>query len=684
MKKIFTLISLFVFSNMVFAQNWTSVTSGITDDIYDVQFATSEVGYAVATGGKVLKTTDSGTTWSQTTSPNSTVGYFSVECINFENVLVFGEFGRIYKSTDGGNSWAQKTTGTTTQINGSELLIDGSTIFAVGGTTGSLLLKSTDIGETWSVLTSPTSVPLRSISFSKTSSQIGYLCGDNNAMYKTTDGGVNWTLQTLPFGTNINAQFSIYALDNDNAISCGGNQRIIKTTNGGTTWTNISNTAANFYRGCYMYDATKFYVVGGNGRILYSSNGGTSFTSQTSGTTSIMRAITVSPCGISYAVGDGGVMRKRLPTITGGADTYSTTQDVSLTVNAADGVLKNDVHQFSASISAILVNGPASGNLTLNSDGSFMYEPVAGFSGQVTFTYKPTDACGSASAANITVTINVVEPNVAPVANPDFYDVDKNKPKTVNAASGVLINDTDANASTTLTTSLTVNVVNGTLTLNANGSFTYTPTTGFVGLDSFAYKAFDGELLSNEVYVVFNVENTAPIAISSSYETDKNITLNVNAPGVLTGATDFNNDNLTAVLSQTTINGTLSLNEDGSFQYVPTNNYVGLDSFAFKASDSDLESDVVYVVINIKQTNTVKAISKQNSIKIYPTIATDKLYIETDCKIEELILIDCIGNSKNIFINNLEIDIEKIKAGIYYLKIIDANNQLHMHKFVKK
>jgi len=73
----------------------------------------------------------------------------------------------------------------------------------------------------------------------------------------------------------------------------------------------------------------------------------------------------------------------------------------------------------------------------------------------------------------------------------------------------VLANDTDANADA-LIAEMVLDVANGTLTLAEDGSFTYTPDAGFVGEDSFTYKAFDGELYSEVVTVTITVNEMAP------------------------------------------------------------------------------------------------------------------------------------------------------------------------------
>ena len=138
--------------------------------------------------------------------------------------------------------------------------------------------------------------------------------------------------------------------------------------------------------------------------------------------------------------------------------------------------------------------------LTLHaSTYDWAFLPVAVPPGSSTFTDSGT---GSVHAA----------PNTAPVAVADSYSTAQNT-ALVQAAPGVLANDTDADTDP-LTAVLDANVTHGSLTLNANGSFTYTPTTGYSGPDSFTYHAHDGTANSNVVTVSLTV--TAPTSTSIS------------------------------------------------------------------------------------------------------------------------------------------------------------------------
>lgn len=99
------------------------------------------------------------------------------------------------------------------------------------------------------------------------------------------------------------------------------------------------------------------------------------------------------------------------------------------------------------------------------------------------------------------------QPNLAPVTYDDVFSTNKNAKLNVGSESGVLANDSDADGDP-LAALLLSGPENGTLTLNEDGSFTYTPNKNFTGTDSFTYWANDGTDYSDVATVTINV--TAP------------------------------------------------------------------------------------------------------------------------------------------------------------------------------
>ena len=116
-------------------------------------------------------------------------------------------------------------------------------------------------------------------------------------------------------------------------------------------------------------------------------------------------------------------------------------------------------------------------------------------------------------------------------------------------APGVLGNDSDPDGDA-FSAVLVSGPGHGSLTLNADGSFAYSPEDNFNGSDSFTYRAGDGSLTSGSATVSLTVSarNDAPSAVDDAYSATEDTTLTVNAPGVLGNDGDPDGDALSAVL----------------------------------------------------------------------------------------------------------------------------------------
>ena len=203
--------------------------------------------------------------------------------------------------------------------------------------------------------------------------------------------------------------------------------------------------------------------------------------------------------------------------------------------------------------------------------------------------------------------------NTPPVAVADSYLTDEDTLLNISGP-GVLINDTDVGGDA-LMAALVSGPANGLLILSPDGSFSYTPNANFNGVDSFTYQANDGLANSSAATVTLTVNpvNDTPVSTTDAYNTDEDIALNVAAPGVLGNDGDVDGDILTAVLVSNPANGTLTLNSDGSFSYMPNANFNGADSLTYQANDGLANSNIATVTLIVNPVNDNPTVAPNNA-----------------------------------------------------------------------
>ena len=209
---------------------------------------------------------------------------------------------------------------------------------------------------------------------------------------------------------------------------------------------------------------------------------------------------------------------------------------------------------------------PAHGSVTFNSDGTYSYMPDVTFAGTDTFDYTVSD--GKGGTATYTETITITPPAIAAVD--DTYTTAFNTPLNGVAKAA----DTYAPGSTFAKTS---NPSHGTVTFHSNGTYTYTPVSGFVGTDSFTYQVTDpvGQTASATETI-----KVAPGAVSEAYSTPFNTSVNGNA-----STADTFVPGSTFAKATNPAHGSVVFNPDGTYTYTPTAGYTGNDSFTYTVTD---------------------------------------------------------------------------------------------------
>ena len=263
----------------------------------------------------------------------------------------------------------------------------------------------------------------------------------------------------------------------------------------------------------------------------------------------------------------------------------------------ASGVLSASDADGDALAYSIVTNaGNGSAAITNAATGAYIYTPNQDATGIDSFTFKVND--GQLDSSTATITVNLAAVNDAPIANNGSVNTSENM-----SVNGVLsVSDVEGDA---LNISIVTNGAKGTVIITnaATGAYTYTPNTGATGVDSFTFKANDGQLDSNTATITVNIAlvNFAPVANNGSLDTN----MNTAEIGTLI-ANDVDGDTLVFSIVSNGLKGTAVITNPvtGAYTYTPDPGEVGADSFSFRVSDGLVNSNIAIVSVNIASVNT--------------------------------------------------------------------------------
>ncbi|WP_425046091.1 Ig-like domain-containing protein [Primorskyibacter sp. S87] len=272
-------------------------------------------------------------------------------------------------------------------------------------------------------------------------------------------------------------------------------------------------------------------------------------------------------------------------------DNVTTAEDQQITFDPRD----NDSDLDGDPLTITGASNPANGSTTVNAGGSITYSPDANFNGNDSFTYTISDGQGGTDTGTIQVTVTAVNDN--PDAVSDTASTNEDQAVIISP----LGNDSDVDGDT-LTVSGTSTPANGSVTINSNGTLTYTPDADFAGNDSFTYTIQDGQGGSDTATVSVSVApvNDPPIASNDSRTTNEDQAVTFD-PRV----NDSDADGNTLTITGTTIptNGSVVINANGTLTYTPDANFNGQDSFGYTLEDGQGGSDTATVQITVNPVN---------------------------------------------------------------------------------
>ncbi|MCC6076110.1 Ig-like domain-containing protein, partial [Pseudomonas sp. GCM10022188] len=256
------------------------------------------------------------------------------------------------------------------------------------------------------------------------------------------------------------------------------------------------------------------------------------------------------------------------------ADTATTAEDTPVNGD----VSANDSTTSGGALSFAKASDPAHGSVVVNSDGTYTYTPDANWSGADSFDYTVTDAASGESLTH-TVTITVTAA-VDLTAVADSISTAEDTP-----VNGTVASNDSTSSGGALSFAKAGDPAHGSVVVNADGTYTYTPDANWSGADSFDYTVTDvasGESLTRTVTITVTaaVDLTA-VADSISTAEDTPVSGDVSANDSTTsgGALSF-------AKAGDPAHGSVVVNTDGTYTYTPDANWSGADSFDYTVTDA--------------------------------------------------------------------------------------------------
>ena len=383
----------------------------------------------------------------------------------------------------------------------------------------------------------------------------------------------------------------------------------------------LTVTSANAANGTVVVnpDNTLTYTpnadFNGDDTITYSvsdGNGG-------AGTASVI--VTVEPANDAPVAGD---------------DVALTGEDGSVTID----VLANDIDPDGDALTVTAANA-ANGSVTVNADNTLTYTPNADFNGDDTITYTVSDGNGGTGTASVIVT---VEPaNDAPVAGDDVALTGEDGSVTID----VLANDTDPDGDALSVVS--ASAANGSVTVNADNTLTYTPNADFNGDDTITYTVSDGNGGTGTASVIVTVEpaSVAPVASDDVALTSEDGSVTID---VLANDTSSDGGPLAITSVSDGAHGTAALNADGSVLYTPDADFNGADAFTYTVSDGNGGFDTASVAVTVTPVNDAPVANDDTATTNSP-VTIDVLANDTDADGDPLTVTAASALNGDVVIN---------------------------------
>lgn len=334
---------------------WNAVSSGTTQNLRALRFASATTGVAVGVN-RILRTTDGGATWTTASSANDDWQDVAVSGNTFVAIGgTNGIQGRFARSDDGGATWSAGNLGTTAGFFGVAFVPGSATVIAVGAS--GAMRRSLDGGANWAAASSGSSAFLRTIAF--TDANTG-LIGGVATILRTTNGGANWA--SVPANTPKSIAVVAWR-DATQALALGDSGVQRSSSDAGATWSGfVPATVEDMYAAAFNGVST-LIAADVTGAVLRSTDGGVNWSANATGVSAFPNAATFVDANVALIVGDGGKIARSV--------------DAGITwAQPASGAIEAlyDVAMASATVGVAI---GANGTIVRTSDGGSSWNAVA-------------------------------------------------------------------------------------------------------------------------------------------------------------------------------------------------------------------------------------------------------------------------------------------------------------------
>lgn len=599
----------------------------VTGRAVSSDFPTSAQALKSGNGG-VLKSIDSGVDWNATGSGLAISSGDSVTALAIDpanpSTIYSGVYrnrgsGGVFKSTDRGDHWVEMSNGLTgANVIALALAPTVAPTLYAGFETGGVY-KSTDGGEHWfSANTGLTESSIASLVVDPRDPLVIFAGGNNSGVYKSIDGGAHWSYTGGPGANTLCMAFDPL---NPSILYAGRTNSVDRSTDGGATWEyigeGISSQTGTTVRAFAVDPTATAKLYAGTDKGIFKSIDGASTPWQLSsnGLTSLnVRALAIDPANTStiYA----GTLIGVFKSIDGGMSWKASNKGMSGALVAAlalDPANTKTVYAGSQGNSSIFVTkvNPSGNGLSYSTF-------LGGIATVSNISTIALDSFGNAYVAGTT---------------PGGFTITQDAFQQTNVGDDAFLAKIDATGTQLLFATylggsdtdscfdVATDSAGGVYVAGVTSSSNFPTTVGVVqrvkpGLN------FQG----------FIAKMTFPTTANyDQYSTGPNTQLSVSIPGVLGNDTDITQSSMTAVLVSGVSSGSLALNGNGSFSYTPNSNFVGYDSFKYKAQTGSSQSNIAQVVIAVGATSQCSAVLSSTGQALPAAGGTGSVDVTAQC-----------------------------------------------------